>query len=589
MECFLWTTASVPRNQITSKYEPLQPFLFLSFLEFSNVKVVLDVGANIGVYSHVATLANSVESIYAFEPDENAYKELENNILLNGVQSKVKPIRAAVSNAEGILRFGSHAPMAGVNSVIETSIHDQALFKDVKDVSAMRLDQLEGIRGKVLGIKIDVEGHELEVIGGAVDLLKESPAVIQLEHYLGGQIDRALSALGYFRFFVAGHDHYFTNIRNFANPLFVKRAVEYAVSWLVESRAGRWPGKRTIKDSFSLSCKVNEGVIDVEASLDGGYFSDNVEYAFYLMVNGVKAEVQSYRPEPHVQFPMPADADSVEVKGFVREISRPDKKVITGVFIKQPATGYRARSAVNESLDLPSSYAAMVSQIGGADLGYPEVNFSVLIEEVSERKPENVIHFGVDAGALEIVAVLQKNMRGRLNIVCPPTQLDLLNKACWRSGLTELIDRINVYFINRPEELKRNLEALGDKLQKKVTCVVLRAQFLADLGVNLDVLSALFERMPSGSRIYTDALADESYHTQLKQLACQYNLEIEWLYQRSTIIPSEWICVKRSGVPVYPQHMEGSHKVNGLALRGNSSFNPPILFRILPPPQENTA
>ena len=109
----------------------------------------------------------------------------------------------------------------------------------------------------MLGIKIDVEGHELNVIHGARQTLLSSPAFVQVEHYVGGSIDQELSKLGYFCFFVCGHDHYFTNINNFADPLFVKRAVEYASTLLVESQCGRWPSDGTIKSALSLYSDLN--------------------------------------------------------------------------------------------------------------------------------------------------------------------------------------------------------------------------------------------------------------------------------------------------------------------------------------------
>lgn len=81
----------------------------------------------------------------------------------------------AISDSTGSVRFGSHTPMSGVNGIVSTSIHDAALFPESYDVQATSLDKLEDIQGNVLGIKIDVEGHELQVIDGACALLKGKP------------------------------------------------------------------------------------------------------------------------------------------------------------------------------------------------------------------------------------------------------------------------------------------------------------------------------------------------------------------------------------------------------------------------------
>lgn len=538
MDCFLWTDASMARNQITTKYEPLQPFLFLSFLKFSGVEVVLDVGANVGLYSLVSTMADSVQSVYAFEPDESAYQALDKNIRLNGVDTKVKPILAAVSNAEGIARFGSHSPMSGVNGILNTSIHEHSIFSEVKDVKTIRLDRLEGISGKVLGIKIDVEGHEMEVIGGAVELLKKNPSVIQVEHYVGNGIDAKLRSLGYYSFFAAGHDHYFTNIINFSNPLIVKQAIEHAATWLVESHSGRWPDNKTIKNSLSLSCEVFNDVIHIKAALQGDFFSNDVEYAFYLIVDGVKSVTKWYRSEPCVQFSMVEEAESVEIKGFVREKDLPDKKVAVSVFVKQPATGYRAGSAVDDSLGLPSQYGALIRKFEESNLYYSQVNFSPILHHIAKQGPSDIIQLGVDSGTFEIITQLHANKKGLLSVICTPSQQSSFMKSLSKHESRAIGGRVDVYPVTQAGGLKIILEMLAHKLVS-ACCVVLRDQFLADIGQNVEVLKALFGKIPADSKVYAEGLANASHHKKLIALTNEFGLRIEWLYPRSTIIPSE--------------------------------------------------
>lgn len=275
-------------------------------------------GANVGLYSLVATMAITVKAVYAFEPDEAAFHELERNISLNGLEGVVKPYQVAVSSDEELVRFGPHAPMSGVNGVVGTSIHDLAVYSESHEVPAMMLGQIEGVRGKVLGIKVDVEGHELQVIEGAEDLLLASPAIIQIEHYVGSGIDEKLGKLGYFCFFTAGHDHYFTNIYNFRSPFFVKQAVEYAATWFIETNSGRWPDVNTITNSLAVTYEASDGKIHAQGNMKDGFFSEP-EYAFYLMVDGEKLDEQWYQPEPKANFTSPEGAETIEIKCFVRE------------------------------------------------------------------------------------------------------------------------------------------------------------------------------------------------------------------------------------------------------------------------------
>ena len=541
MNCFLWTELSLARNQLTAKYEPMQPFLFLSFLEFAGAEVVLDVGANIGVYSMVATLAPSVENIHAFEPEEAAYQELARNVLLNGVEQRIKPARLAVSDTDEKLRFGLHAPMAGVNGIVDTSIHDHGLFSDIKEVQAVRLDSFAELRGKVLGIKIDVEGHELQVISGANELLKNNPAFVQVENYVGSRIDEVLSALGYFRFFAAGHDQYFTNIRNFASPVFVKRAVEHAVTWLVESQSGRWQQGQGIKNSLTLRCNANDTVIDVEAFVDKKFFSDVVEYAFYLMVNGKKLETKWYQESPSTQFQMVTDAESVEVKCFVRQKNMPDKKVVIGAFLKQPPAGFRADSAIENSYDLPNKYARLLARKAEAWQTYPEVDLSLIYQSGSKYRRSEVLYLGGDSGSLEVAANLVQD--GRMGVMCMSAQWGALIKGMMRSDLSSLC--LQWHPLRTMGMLQNAIASLGQQIQT-IRCVILRSQFLAVMADDLSFVAALFARMPAGTTVYTDALINIELQQSLQMLTSENELKLEWLKPRSSRVPAEWMNVEQA-------------------------------------------
>lgn len=549
MDCFLWAEASKDRNKLTEKYEPLQPFLFLSFLDFSNAEVVLDVGANVGLYSLVSTMANKVNAVYAFEPDEAAYQELIKNLTLNGIEKLVKPHQVAVSDSDGCVRFGSHTPMSGVNGVVSTSIHDIAIFSDTYDVRAISLDQLDDIQGKVLGIKIDVEGHELQVIDGACELLNGSPAFIQVEHYVGSGIDQKLSELGYFCFFTAGHDHYFTNIRNFRNPLFVKRAVEYAATWLIETHAGRWPNVNTIKNSLSLSCEVSNGLINANACLHYGFFSSDTEYAFYLMVDGVKADEQWYRSEPHASFQMPDEADSIEVKAFAREESLPEKKVVVGYDIKKPATGYRPGSAVEDSLSLPSQYAAVISRLDSELLDFSDIDLSPLLQAITDDESENIVQLGGDSTALTIAREVKKGHLRHLSVLCTAEQTFSLKQGRQRTGEEgqNFSQWVTLHSVLGAYEFEKTLASLAQGLQS-ATHVLLKGQFLADIGVTVAELSPLLAHLPEGSKLYTEGLSNASYRHELTELAGKHGIAVEWLYPRSTILPPERLSLAKNHI-----------------------------------------
>lgn len=565
MNYFLWTEASAKRNQLTAKYEPLQPFLFVSFLEYARAQIVFDVGANVGVYSLMATLVDSVSSVYAFEPDRAAYKELQKNVLLNGVENKVELSDLVVSDRTGLVRFGAHQPMSGVNGVLESSIHEKSLFEDVREMTSTCLDQIVGLRGKTLGIKIDVEGHELQVIKGSVSLLKECPTLIQVEHYVGSKIDEALGELGYYRFFTAGHDHYFTNISNFADPLFLKRAVEYASTCLVESQSARWPKSGAIKNALSLSCCVKDKVIVAVSKCDMRFFSGEVEYAFYLMEDGVKVDEKWYQSEPLVEFPFRDHAKSIEVRGFVREKGMPSKKVFVGEYLKQPAAGYRAPSAVENSRDLPSQYSSLVYEYAKQTFPYSIVDVTSVMQRIVDVKPDHIVQLGADAATLDFFRCLQKHCEGRMTVVCTRGQECETIERLGSSGRS-YYPNFEVLSISEFEDLAAFLEKFKKEMGSPIL-IVLRDQFLEDLKKDVASLSVFFEMVPKNSVLYAEAQANELHRDELSRLAQYYDIAIEWLYPYSTIISRSLLSVRRSSeLAVNVDHpwgslMERSHAV----------------------------
>ena len=298
MDLFLWSECSKPRNQLTEKFEPIQPYLFIGFLKFAGVSKVLDVGANIGYYSVWCSVLQRVEKIYSFEPDLDAFNELKKNIELNSVEKLVTAKMLAVTDYNGKAKFSAHAPMSGINGIIETSIHDPDLFQYETEVECITLDSIDDLKGKVIGLKVDVEGHELNVLRGAKKLLSSSPTVIQIENFGNVDLHETLRSLGYFNFYTAGHDAYFTNIRNFQDPIFVKRAVEYATTLFIEVKSDRPPDLNTITSALNVDVIVDDKIY-VTAQLTPSFFKVP-EFAFYLLGDGKKIEEQWYLSLIHI-------------------------------------------------------------------------------------------------------------------------------------------------------------------------------------------------------------------------------------------------------------------------------------------------
>jgi FkbM family methyltransferase len=128
--------------------------------------VVLDIGANIGVYALKAgALVGEAGKVVALEPGEVAFGRLSANIALNRY-GWVRPVRAAVSDFDGEIRL--HHVQVGHDPQAFTTAHSANAdgFELVPAVTIDTLVQQQRLE-RVDLIKIDVEGAEPAVLRGA--------------------------------------------------------------------------------------------------------------------------------------------------------------------------------------------------------------------------------------------------------------------------------------------------------------------------------------------------------------------------------------------------------------------------------------
>ena len=153
----------------------------LNFLAKLGVKdpVVLDIGANIGNYSEAILRSSPQARIFAFEPSSFARKELESRFEGNN-QVTVVPI--ALGSSISTATLWSDAPGSGLGSLSKRRLdHFDISFEFSEQVQMSTLDswsQENSITPNL--IKMDVEGHELDVLKGAINAL-DSAQVIQFE------------------------------------------------------------------------------------------------------------------------------------------------------------------------------------------------------------------------------------------------------------------------------------------------------------------------------------------------------------------------------------------------------------------------
>lgn len=149
---------------------------------------VIDVGANVGVYTFSAALQVGAQGkVIAIEPFFECVNCLEETCRINQLP-QVKVCRGAASSTSGTVRLSLHAA-SELNEIVDADTSDNMQPGTFEEVSCFTLDSLivkENL-SQVDFLKIDAEGHELKVLEGCEQILNDFKPVIIYENVAGSQ------------------------------------------------------------------------------------------------------------------------------------------------------------------------------------------------------------------------------------------------------------------------------------------------------------------------------------------------------------------------------------------------------------------
>ncbi len=132
----------------------------------------LDIGANEGLYA--AHLKSDVRSVHLFEPVPDLAKELTRVFATDSVHS------VALSNISGSATLW--IPIIGGRRVTTRSTVEIQNQSEIDEQVTVRTETLSALAPPgLLMIKIDVEGHELQVVNGGSVVLAERAHVVLFE------------------------------------------------------------------------------------------------------------------------------------------------------------------------------------------------------------------------------------------------------------------------------------------------------------------------------------------------------------------------------------------------------------------------
>lgn len=143
-------------------------------------KLFIDIGANSGFYTILAARTCGYDAVVSFEPNPAVYELLEENVILNNLQHRVKCFRLAVGEKSQRLPFRRYMSHTGLSGFIESESDTEAKNHEqheVVEIETWAFDELaEKLHINVVDIayiKIDVEGFEYSVLRGMRRTLSE--------------------------------------------------------------------------------------------------------------------------------------------------------------------------------------------------------------------------------------------------------------------------------------------------------------------------------------------------------------------------------------------------------------------------------
>ena len=168
---------------LNKTYETEELNILSRVIENHSIKKFIDIGANCGFYSF--KFAKKKLNVLAFEPNSDAFQKMKNTINKNFyLNNYVKIFPFGISDTNSNLKMVSMIKhgyvQTGGSGVLGKRNFDNSKFK-IYDANFKIGDEVLTFKNEKIAIKIDVEGHELNVLKSITNLLKYNNCVIQIE------------------------------------------------------------------------------------------------------------------------------------------------------------------------------------------------------------------------------------------------------------------------------------------------------------------------------------------------------------------------------------------------------------------------
>jgi len=177
--------------------------------------LVLDIGANTGIFSLIACAANPTAKVIAFEPVPAIYERLVANIGTNSLENRCRALPHAASDRTGTGQL--FVPWGRIP--LEATLDAPEIYDSHGQLTEITITTVDSVCGdqRVDLAKIDVEGTEHRVLSGMKTVLARWRPALVLEHHANSsspELETVLSGFGY-RFFAIEPGGGLTRVQGF--------------------------------------------------------------------------------------------------------------------------------------------------------------------------------------------------------------------------------------------------------------------------------------------------------------------------------------------------------------------------------------
>jgi len=164
-------------------------------------KVILDVGANTGLFGLVGKALGSESEVFAFEPVQRVFEKLKRNCDIN--KFTLHCFDLALSNKDGVATIFDLATEHTYSVTVNKNLNAKETEVFETEIKIARLDTLwrNSFKDRKIDlIKLDVESHESEVLEGMGTLLGDYKPAILIEiisEEVARNVEKILGPLGY--------------------------------------------------------------------------------------------------------------------------------------------------------------------------------------------------------------------------------------------------------------------------------------------------------------------------------------------------------------------------------------------------------